>query len=114
MQIKDLITKLSNPHWFKVPKNADDMPMTIRPGTEGAFNLYWLMCKMPPVENFTEEFMNSTRPLWAKAYTVSRLVVGGAELECTATVLPPGELYSFLVKHGAVNIAKDVLTKGTP
>ncbi len=111
MQVKDLITKLSNPHWFKVPKDADDMPFIIKPGTEGAFNLYWLMCKMPPVENFTEEFMQNTRPLWAKAYTVSRLIVDGTELECTATILQPGELHSFLVKHGVEKVAKDILSK---
>ena len=109
MQIQALLNKLSNPHWFKVPKDPDDMPIEIRPGTEGAFNLYWLMCKMPPVENFTEEFMIQNKPLWTKAYTASKIIVDGAELEDSLTVLHPNEVYDFLVKHKV-----DRILQGTP
>jgi len=108
---KGLVSKLATPHWFELPKNPDEMPVEIKPGSEGAFNLYWFMCKMPSIEVFTEEYLSETKPLWLKAHTLSKKVVGGAEIEATATVLPPGELLIFLVKHGEEKIAQQLLTQ---
>lgn len=107
MQIKELIDKLSNPHWFKMPNPP---PVIVSPGTEGAFNIYWYKCGMPELSAMTEGYISETKLLWSQAHAIARLEIEGVPIEETATVLGPSELYLYLCSKRE-DLAKRYLAK---
>lgn len=107
MQVKALIEKLSNPHWFKMP---DPAPVVIAAGSEGTFNMYWYMCDMPEMHTFTDAYLLHTLPRWKSAHHIANQTVDGALVEETATVLGPSDLYTFLCQHRE-DLAKKLIKK---
>lgn len=92
MDVKALFEKLSNPLWIGDLTGR----VTLKPNTEGCFNIYWLLCGKPKIEDLTTAFFEGTSRQWNKARALSEYSVGSMPVEYTATVLDPKAFISWL------------------
>ena len=97
MNEQELYRRLANPYWYK-----GSLPPGIKavPGTEGAFNIYWLLVGRPKPET-----LKINDELWQKAYIFSRATADGTYLEYSATVLSPEEFVMFALFHKIASVS---------
>ena len=94
MNVKDLITKLSKPHWM--PQDPRLIVKNLTPEHIGQLNLMWVLNKRKPI---TQGFFDQNLDLWALAGRVSVQVVDGAPVREYATLFSEEEFYEFVCRH---------------
>jgi hypothetical protein len=92
--VKDLITKLSKPHWMAQDPRIWVADLT--PAHIGPLNLTWALVGRPV---FTENFFRKNYAIWALSQMVCAEVIAKTAVRDYATLYSEQEFYTLVLKH---------------
>ena len=97
MNVKDLITKLSKPHWMPTDPRLVVKNLTVE--HIGQLNLMWVMLDRKPI---TQGFFDNHLEKWALAGRISVQGIDGAPVREYATLFSEAEFIAFVRAHPKV------------